>query len=102
MRLIQRQCGQAVSVIVRGNHGKSPNIAGLQIGQFPTDATTPVFWSQPASQYVPIGSNFVLNATASGYPMPAQQWFFNSAQLTNGLRIAGATTNTLAVTGAPK
>ncbi len=92
--------GQSVVLIVRGNFGQEPNIAGLQIGQFPTNATMPVFWSQPASQYVPIGSNFVLNATASGYPTPAQQWFFNGAPLTNGGRIAGADSNTLAVAGA--
>ena len=92
--------GQTVVVVARGNSGEEPNIAGLQIGQFLTSPAPPVFWSQPASQFVPIGTNFVLSATGSGYPAPAQQWFFNGAPLTNSARITGADTNPLTVAAA--
>ena len=45
-------------VVVRGNFNEWPNIAGMQIGQFLTSATPPVLWSQPAGQFVPIGTTF--------------------------------------------
>lgn len=91
---------QTVVVVVRGNSGEEPNIAGLQIGQFLTSAAPPVLWSQPASQFVPIGTNLVLSATGSGFPVPAQQWFFNGAALTNGGRLTGANSNRLTIAGA--
>ena len=91
-----------MTIIVRGNYYFSPAIAGLQIGQFPplTGGTPPVLWSQPASQHVPVGTNFVLNATGTGYPAPVHQWFFNSTLLTNGGRYSGADGNTLTIAGA--
>jgi alpha-tubulin suppressor-like RCC1 family protein len=93
--------GQTVTIIVSGNYYYSPAIAGLQIGQFLalTGGTPPVFWSQPASQYVPVGTNLVLNATGTGYPSPLHQWFFNGTLLTNGGRYSGADDNTLTISG---
>jgi alpha-tubulin suppressor-like RCC1 family protein len=91
---------QSVALVVRGNFGQDANLAGMQIGGFLTSNTPPVFWSQPASQFVPIGTNIVLTATGNGFPSPAQQWFFNDVPLTNSARITGAQTNRLVVTGA--
>ena len=93
--------GQTVTIIVRGNYYYSPAIAGLQIGQFLalTGGTPPVFWSQPASQYLPIGTNLVLNATGTGYPSPVYCWSFNGTLLTNGGRYSGADGNTLTIAG---
>ncbi len=91
---------QSVALVVRGNLGGDGNIAGLQIGRFLTTNAPPAFWSQPVSQFVPVGSNFVLAATGSGFPSPAQQWFFNDAPLTNDVHLTGVQSNRLAITGA--
>lgn len=91
---------QSVALVVRGNFGQDPNIAGLQIGGFLTSNSPPVFWSQPVSQFVSVGSNFVLAATGSGFPSPSQQWFFNDAPLTNDVHLTGVQSNRLAITGA--
>lgn len=91
---------QSVALVVRGNIGQDPTIAGLQIGGILTSNAPPVLWSQPASRFVPLGTDIVLTATGSGFPAPAQQWFFNSVPLANNLRITGAQSNRLVITGA--
>ncbi len=91
---------QSVALVVRGNLGQDPTIAGLQIGGILTSNTSPVMWSQPASRFVPLGTTIVLTATGSGFPAPTQQWFLNDVPLTNNLRITGAQSNRLVITSA--
>jgi hypothetical protein len=61
----------------------------------PSGPTTPVFSVQPTNVIVKIGGTATFTATAS--PATGYQWLFNSAPLTNGNGISGATSATLTV-----
>jgi hypothetical protein len=56
---------------------------------------TPVITGQPASQYVAVGSNAVLNVTASGSGPFTYQWLKNGVKITNSKTVLGATSNSL-------
>lgn len=57
--------------------------------------TTPSFTTQPTNVIVSLGGTTTFTAAAS--PATGYQWMFNSAPLTNGNGISGATTATLTV-----
>ena len=61
----------------------------------PPGPTTPVFSAQPTNVIVTLGGTATLTAAAS--PATSYQWMFNSAPLTNGSGISGATTATLTI-----
>jgi hypothetical protein len=48
----------------------------------------PRITAQPQSLINAIGSTATFTVTASGYPLPAYQWFFNGARLANGTNAA--------------
>lgn len=56
-------------------------------------ASAPVFTTHPLSQSVSAGSSVTLSGTAIGLPAPSFQWNLN------GVAIAGATTNSLTLSG---
>ncbi len=58
----------------------------------------PAISVQPKSQAVSTGANLVLSVGASGSPEPSYQWKKAGANLSDGGRIAGATTATLTIT----
>lgn len=64
-------------------------------GLAPSGPTTPIFTVQPTNVIVKIGGTATFTAAAS--PASGYQWLFNSAPLTNGNGISGATTATLTV-----
>jgi hypothetical protein len=61
----------------------------------PQGPTTPQFSLNPSNSIVGLGGTATLTASAS--PATGYQWMFNSAPLTNGNGISGATTATLTV-----
>jgi len=61
----------------------------------PPGPTTPVFSAQPTNVIVTLGGTATFTAAAS--PANSYQWMFNSAPLTNGNGISGATTATLTI-----
>ena len=61
---------------------------------------SPTFFSQPASQSVAPGASVTLQAKVRAAPPVTFQWKKDGVPLTNGGRIAGATTATLRITGA--
>jgi len=61
----------------------------------PPGPTTPVFSVQPTNVIVTLGGTATFTAAAS--PANSYQWMFNSAPLTNGNGISGATTATLTI-----
>ena len=61
----------------------------------PPGPTTPVFSTQPTNVIVTLGGTATFTAAAS--PANSYQWMFNSAPLTNGNGISGATTATLTI-----
>jgi len=61
----------------------------------PPGPTTPVFSAQPTNVIVTLGGTATFTAAAS--PATSYQWMFNSAPVTNGNGISGATTSTLTI-----
>ena len=61
----------------------------------PAGPDTPVFSVQPSNTVVALGGTATLTAAAS--PATGYQWMFNSAPLSNGNGISGATTATLTI-----
>ncbi|HWD92950.1 MAG TPA: immunoglobulin domain-containing protein [Verrucomicrobiae bacterium] len=61
----------------------------------PQGPTTPQFSLNPSNSIVGIGGTATLTAAAS--PATGYQWMFNSAPLTNGNGVSGATTATLTI-----
>ena len=59
---------------------------------------SPIITSQPAGQFVAVGSNAVLTVTASGTGPFTYQWLKNGAKLANSGSLSGATSNTLMLT----
>lgn len=57
--------------------------------------STPVFSAQPTNVIVTLGGTATFTAAAS--PADSYQWMFNSAPLTNGNGVSGATTATLTI-----
>jgi Immunoglobulin domain/Regulator of chromosome condensation (RCC1) repeat/Immunoglobulin I-set domain/NHL repeat len=70
-------------------------ISGIQIA-----SAVPWILQQPSNTAVAVGSNLVLQVSGESAAPLAYQWFFNGNLLANGGRIAGATGNTLTVSGA--
>ena len=61
---------------------------------------SPFIFSNPTNQSVVLTSNLTFSVSSDGDGPLACQWFFNSVPLTNGLRIAGANSNSLSVASA--
>jgi alpha-tubulin suppressor-like RCC1 family protein len=61
--------------------------------------TPPQFAAQPTNESVVVTSNAMFTAGVFGTPPMSFQWFFNQTPLTNGGRISGATSLTLAISG---
>ncbi len=59
--------------------------------------TLPSFTTQPSNQIVPVGTNVMLAALASGAPAPAYRWYFNSVALADDGHDAGSGSPTLQI-----
>lgn len=70
--------------------------AGLTVVPPPS---APVFTSHPVSVSVKEGANVVFDATATGNPAPSYRWYKDGQALSDGGKISGAATVSLALTG---
>ena len=78
------------AVVATNSSGTATSaVATLTIA--PTDL--PAFSTQPVSQDITLGFSFTLIAYASGTPTPTYQWQKNGVNITNGVNIIGANTN---------
>ena len=59
--------------------------------------TPPAFISQPGDQTVPVGTNVMLTASATGAPAAAYQWYFNGTALSDGLHYSGTGSSALQI-----
>jgi pectate lyase len=76
------------------------NLTGLRVTTTgPAAGIVPTITTQPSSQTVPEGANVTFSTAATGTPTPTYQWFKNGNTLSDGGRVAGATTATLTLTG---
>jgi hypothetical protein len=67
---------------------------------FQDNAIAPTFTTGPSNVTVLLGGNASLSVSgASGSPIPSYDWQKNGVALTNGARITGVNTNTLAIAG---
>src|SRR6185436_6168089 len=59
----------------------------------------PSITTQPADATAVVGTSVTLTAAASGTPTPTLQWQKGGVNLTNGVNISGATSNSLTLSG---
>ena len=62
--------------------------------------TAPAITTSPVSQTIASGQNVIFTAAASGNPAPTFKWQKDAVDISNSVRVSGATTSTLTITGA--
>ncbi len=82
------------SVVVTNGQGSATSAAGTLTV---VTNTPPIITVHPASQNANTGSVVFFTAAATGIPTPTSQWQKNGVNLSNGGNVAGAKSNTLAL-----
>lgn len=84
------------ALMLFSTYGPAPSILDLHITKIPAP---PVIDTPPATQAVTVGANVTFTAAASGSLPLSYRWQKDGVDLNDGVSIAGATTDTLTLTG---
>lgn len=94
-----------LSGLVRSSYGSYKCIVSNSAGSVTSDVSilaqpgsAPIFTTQPSSQTATVGDSVTFRVVAAGSPTPTLQWQKDGANLANGGRISGATSDTLTLT----